>query len=62
MTGMPALSVPCGFASGQPVGLHLMGRLFGDAMLLELAKSYEDATPWHTSVPVRTLPAHPEPV
>lgn len=57
ITGMPALSVPCGFASGQPVGLHLMGRLFSDAELFGLAKSYEDATSWHTYVPVRTLPA-----
>ncbi|TAM66660.1 MAG: amidase [Microbacteriaceae bacterium] len=60
MTGMPALSVPCGFASGQPVGLHVMGPLFSDAMLLELARSYEDATLWHSYVPVRTLPAQSE--
>lgn len=56
LTGMPALSVPCGFASAQPVGMHVMGRQFADATILALARAYEGATSWRTHVPVKELP------
>ena len=57
LTGMPGVSVPCGFADGQPVGLHIMGPEWSDARVLAIAKAYEHAMPWRTHVPVRTLPA-----
>ena len=44
-TGLPAISVPGGFTpEGMPVGVELLGRPFGDAMLLGLAYSFEQAT------------------
>jgi len=47
MTGQPAISVPAGFtAAGLPVGLQLVGRRFADALVLALAKAYEEARPW----------------
>lgn len=47
-TGHPAVSIPCGFTSaGLPVGLQLIGPRWGEAKLLALAQTYEDATPWH---------------
>ncbi|MCG2622545.1 amidase [Arthrobacter sp. I2-34] len=57
LTGMPAASVPCGFTSGQPVGMHLMGREFDDARVLAVAHAYEDATSWRGQVPVKELPS-----
>ncbi len=40
--GLPALSVPCGFdAHGVPIGLHLVGRPFGEARLLRIADAYQ---------------------
>ena len=52
LTGLPALSVPCGFtAAGLPVGLQLVGRPFAEATLLGLAREYEHATPWHERRP-----------
>jgi aspartyl-tRNA(Asn)/glutamyl-tRNA(Gln) amidotransferase subunit A len=52
LTGLPAISVPCGFtSSGLPIGLQLMGRACEEARLLQIAYAYEQATPWHTRRP-----------
>jgi aspartyl-tRNA(Asn)/glutamyl-tRNA(Gln) amidotransferase subunit A len=51
-TGLPAISLPCGFtAGGLPVGLQLAGRPFDEALVLRAAQAYEQATSWHTRVP-----------
>lgn len=45
VTGLPALSVPCGFTGqGLPVGMQLVGRAGAEAQLLRLAAAFEDAT------------------
>ncbi|MHB1004155.1 MAG: amidase [Chloroflexota bacterium] len=47
MTGLPAISVPCGFTeSGLPVGLQIVGRWRGDAQVLRAAAAFERARPW----------------
>ncbi|MEE8443629.1 MAG: amidase, partial [Dehalococcoidia bacterium] len=52
VTGMPAISVPCGFDDrGLPVGLQIAGKPFDEATILRLAYAYEQATPWHTRRP-----------
>lgn len=52
LTGLPALSVPCGFSpSGLPIGLQLIGRPFGEADLLRIGHLYQSATDWHTQRP-----------
>jgi len=55
LANVPALSVPCGFAAVEgkalPVGLQLAGRPFADGLLLRVAHTYEQATPWHTRRP-----------
>ena len=44
-TGLPAMSVPCGFsADGLPVGLQIVGRRHRDADVLALARAFEQAT------------------
>jgi len=44
-TGLPAISVPCGFTSdGLPVGLQLVGRHRDDLGVLQLAHAFERAT------------------
>lgn len=46
-TGLPAISVPCGFtAGGLPIGLQLIGRAFDEATVLRAAHAYEAASPW----------------
>jgi len=55
VAGIPALSIPCGFTSdGLPIGLQLMGRRWGEARLLAIARAYEEATDWHRRHPALT--------
>ena len=52
VTGLPALSVPCGFSeAGLPIGFQLIGRPLQEATLLQIGHAYEAATPWHTHQP-----------
>ncbi|MGH7389356.1 MAG: amidase [Candidatus Rokuibacteriota bacterium] len=52
LTGYPALTVPCGFASsGVPVGLQIVGRPFEEVTALRAAHEYEQATDWHRRHP-----------
>ena len=45
-TGLPAISVPCGFNSaGLPIGLQLIGRPFEESLLLQIAHAYEAVSP-----------------
>jgi aspartyl-tRNA(Asn)/glutamyl-tRNA(Gln) amidotransferase subunit A len=49
LTGLPAISVPCGFDSGGlPVGLQIVGRPFDEATVLRGAFAYEQASGVHT--------------
>ncbi len=45
VTGLPAISVPCGFTpAGLPVGLQIVGRPYDDLGVLQLAHAFEQAT------------------
>jgi aspartyl-tRNA(Asn)/glutamyl-tRNA(Gln) amidotransferase subunit A len=54
LAGLPALSIPCGFDAGLPVGLQLTGNHFSEALLLGMAARYQQATDWHTRIPKET--------
>jgi aspartyl-tRNA(Asn)/glutamyl-tRNA(Gln) amidotransferase subunit A len=50
--GLPAISIPCGFTqTGLPIGLQIIGPLWGEAKILQLAHAYEQATTWHKHMP-----------
>ena len=52
LTGIPALSVPCGFTNAQmPIGFQLMGPDLSEELLFQAAYAYEQQMPWHTKVP-----------
>ena len=54
VTGLPAISVPCGFtAEGLPVGVQIVGRHQDDFGVLQLAYAFEQATgAWKRRPPV----------
>jgi amidase len=52
ITGLPAMSVPCGFtAQGLPVGLQIIGRRLREDAVLEAAAAYALASPQHFRPP-----------
>jgi aspartyl-tRNA(Asn)/glutamyl-tRNA(Gln) amidotransferase subunit A len=51
LTGLPALSLPCGFVEGLPVGLQIVARPWAEAQVLRAAYAYEQATEWHLRQP-----------
>jgi aspartyl-tRNA(Asn)/glutamyl-tRNA(Gln) amidotransferase subunit A len=47
LTGLPALSVPCGFTTaGLPIGLQVLGRPFDEATVLRVGHAYQAAADW----------------
>ena len=52
LTGNPAITVPCGFSrEGLPIGLQLVGAAWTEALVLQAAHAYEQATEWHLRRP-----------
>jgi aspartyl-tRNA(Asn)/glutamyl-tRNA(Gln) amidotransferase subunit A len=46
LTQQPAASIPCGLTkAGLPVGLHLVGPKYDDAVVLRAARAFESARP-----------------
>ena len=52
LTGLPALTLPCGFTSnGLPIGLQIVSRAWNESGVLRAGFAYEQATEWHTKKP-----------
>jgi aspartyl-tRNA(Asn)/glutamyl-tRNA(Gln) amidotransferase subunit A len=52
LAGVPAITVPCGFTSGNlPIGFQLTSRKMDEATMLRIAAAYERATEWHSRQP-----------
>lgn len=52
LTGLPAISVPCGFTDGNlAVGLQIAAPPFKEATVYRVAHAYEQATDWHKRRP-----------
>ncbi len=51
LNGYPALTIPCGFSQGLPIGLQLAARPFEEAVALNAGHAYQQATGWHTRRP-----------
>lgn len=51
LVGIPALSMPVGFADGLPVGGQLLAPYFAEGLLLNIAHQYQQVTDWHRQVP-----------
>jgi aspartyl-tRNA(Asn)/glutamyl-tRNA(Gln) amidotransferase subunit A len=53
LAGLPAMSIPCGFVSGLPVGLQLIAPHLAEGRLLKAAHHFQLETDWHLQVPER---------
>jgi aspartyl-tRNA(Asn)/glutamyl-tRNA(Gln) amidotransferase subunit A len=52
MAGVPAASIPCGFApNGLPIGLQIVGKPFDEATVLKLGHAFERDTDYHLKRP-----------
>ncbi|MDD4873518.1 MAG: Asp-tRNA(Asn)/Glu-tRNA(Gln) amidotransferase subunit GatA [Dehalococcoidales bacterium] len=47
IAGLPAISIPAGFAEGLPIGMQVIGRPFDEATVLKVAHAYQQVTDWH---------------
>jgi aspartyl-tRNA(Asn)/glutamyl-tRNA(Gln) amidotransferase subunit A len=51
LAGLPAMSLPCGFIDGLPMGVQLVGPHFSEAKLLHAAHRFQQETDWHGRIP-----------
>lgn len=52
ISGLPAISVPCGFSpEGMPIGLQIIGKPFDEETVLRIADAFERSTQWHLKHP-----------
>ncbi len=52
LAGLPALSIPCGFAGGLPVAFTLVSRALTENRILAIGMEYQQRTNWHKRWPV----------
>ncbi|BDG60107.1 amidase [Caldinitratiruptor microaerophilus] len=51
-SGLPAISIPCGFSrGGLPIGLQIIGRPFDESTVIRVAHAYEQVAGWHRRPP-----------
>lgn len=51
IAGVPAISIPAGFADGLPVGMQIIARPFNEGAILQVAHAFQTATDWHKKKP-----------
>ena len=51
LAGIPAMSIPCGFDQGLPIGLQLMAKPFDEESLFRVGKFYQSVTDFHKKSP-----------
>ncbi|HZJ76556.1 MAG TPA: Asp-tRNA(Asn)/Glu-tRNA(Gln) amidotransferase subunit GatA [Oscillospiraceae bacterium] len=49
LAGIPAMSIPCGFYDGLPIGMQLMGKMFDESTLLRAANAFEKNTDFNSN-------------
>jgi len=51
LAGIPAISLPCGFAGNLPVGISFLGRAFFDNHVIAIGRAFQQTTDWHRRRP-----------
>ncbi len=47
IAGLPAISIPAGFADGLPIGMQIIAKPFAEETILRIAHAFQQATDWH---------------
>jgi len=51
ISGVPAISIPAGFADELPIRMQIIGKPFAEETILKIAHAYQQATEWHKRRP-----------
>ena len=51
IAGLPAISIPAGFADGLPIGMQIIAKPFAEETILKIAHAYQQSTDWHKRRP-----------
>ncbi|HHY13257.1 MAG TPA: Asp-tRNA(Asn)/Glu-tRNA(Gln) amidotransferase subunit GatA, partial [Thermoanaerobacterales bacterium] len=51
LAGLPAITVPCGFSQGLPIGVQFIGKAFDEKTLIKTAYNFEQNTDYHKKRP-----------
>lgn len=51
VSGLPAITLSCGFSNKLPCGLQIIGNYYKEKLILEVAGAYEMNTEWHKEEP-----------
>ena len=51
LAGVPSLAIPCGFWRHLPMGMQLIGPMFKEKLLFQIAYQYQKITNWHKQLP-----------
>ena len=51
LAGLPGISIPAGFSNGLPIGMHIIGKHFEEAKVLNVAHQFQQETEWHNQRP-----------
>jgi aspartyl-tRNA(Asn)/glutamyl-tRNA(Gln) amidotransferase subunit A len=51
IAGLPAVSIPCGFTNGMPIGMQIISKHFNEQTIFNLGFAYQQATDWHLAKP-----------
>ena len=54
LAGLPAMSIPCGFIDGLPVGMQVIAPHFAEDRLLAVAEAFQRETDWHARTPEKS--------
>lgn len=51
ISGLPGISIPCGFVDGLPIGLNIFGPQFSEGLIIQAAAAYEKEARWYEKKP-----------
>ena len=51
LAGLPAISIPCGFKNGMPIGAQFIAKAFNEDLLIAISTAFQKETDFHERTP-----------